>query len=115
MSDIENSINKNIDNSNQFENGEDEMERIIEKKEEIGINTSAIDPEELKRLVENNPELLEEMKEKSMLSRKYRKTEEDYSDSERQKVELIKKQEEEKLLLQKKKKQDKIQELDEKE
>lgn len=119
MSDIENSNERNLNNSNKNLNEEDEVEKSVHRKEDIGINTSALDPEELKRLVENNPELLEEIKENSVLSAKYDKNEVDADlekkNIERKKAELMRKEEEDKLIIQKRKRQEKIKELDEKE
>jgi len=102
------------ENANDESHNNNQLE-IIEKKEEIGMNTSAIDPEELKKLVENNPELQEEMKESSILHNKNLNVENDIEENEKKKAELLKKQEEEKSQNQKKKRLERIHEMDEKE
>lgn len=132
-----NDINNEAANNTNLNHIENSMLKNINITD-IGINTSALDPEELKRLVENNPELLEEINNKSIISKRLEnsgnidnintqsdenllyKNQKLYIEKDKQSPEavaVLKKQdlEKEKIMLQKKKRQKNIDELDEKE
>ena len=109
---------KNIEQNDSENVKNTDKSQMIVDKEEKGINTDDIDPDELKKLIDNNLELLEEnldlIEDKEKLDNNLK--EENFNNA----VIPIKNnqlsfEEIEKLNLQKKKRQDKINDLDEKE